>query len=31
MTTWMTWLSGVATLILFAYLVYALLRAEALE
>lgn len=26
--TWMLWLSGAATLLLFAYLVYALLRAE---
>jgi K+-transporting ATPase KdpF subunit len=31
MTTWMTWLAAISTLILFAYLVYALLRAEALE
>ncbi|NML97973.1 K(+)-transporting ATPase subunit F [Paraburkholderia sp. RP-4-7] len=31
MTTWMTWLAATSTLILFAYLVYALLRAEALE
>lgn len=31
MTAWMTWLAAASTLILFAYLVYALLRAEALE
>lgn len=31
MMTWMTWLAAASTLILFAYLVYALLRAEALE
>ena len=31
MTPWMTWLAAASTLILFAYLVYALLRAEALE
>ncbi|MFM0282829.1 potassium-transporting ATPase subunit F [Paraburkholderia sediminicola] len=31
MTTWMTSLAAASTLILFAYLVYALLRAEALE
>ncbi|MBB5413574.1 K+-transporting ATPase KdpF subunit [Paraburkholderia sp. RAU6.4a] len=31
MTSWMTWLAAVSTLILFVYLVYALLRAEALE
>jgi K+-transporting ATPase KdpF subunit len=29
--TWMTWLAAASTLILFAYLVYALLRAEDLE
>ncbi|MBC8720502.1 K+-transporting ATPase KdpF subunit [Paraburkholderia sp. MM5496-R1] len=31
MTSWMTWLAAVSTLLLFVYLVYALLRAEALE
>lgn len=31
MTSWMTWLAAMSTLILFVYLVYALLRAEALE
>jgi K+-transporting ATPase KdpF subunit len=31
MIAWMLWLAGVSTLVLFAYLVYALLRAEALE
>jgi K+-transporting ATPase KdpF subunit len=31
MTTRMTWLAAASTLILFAYLVYALLRAEDLE
>jgi K+-transporting ATPase KdpF subunit len=29
--TWMLWLSGAATALLFAYLVYALLRAEDIE
>jgi K+-transporting ATPase KdpF subunit len=29
--TWMIWLSGASTLLLFVYLVYALLRAEDLE
>jgi K+-transporting ATPase KdpF subunit len=29
--TWMLWLSGAASLLLFAYLVYALLRAEDIE
>ncbi|MGN6649491.1 potassium-transporting ATPase subunit F [Trinickia sp.] len=29
--TWMTWLAGASTLLLLAYLVYALLRAEDLE
>ncbi|AXF14968.1 K(+)-transporting ATPase subunit F [Paraburkholderia caledonica] len=28
---WMLWLSGAATALLFAYLVYALLRAEDIE
>jgi len=31
MTAWMLWLAGASTLLLFAYLVYALLRAEDLE
>ena len=31
MTAWMMWLAGAATFILFAYLLYALLRAEDLE
>ncbi len=31
MTTWMIWLAGASTALLFAYLVYALLRAEELE
>lgn len=31
MTSWMTWLAAASTLLLFVYLVYALLRAEALE
>jgi K+-transporting ATPase KdpF subunit len=31
MTAWMMWLAAASTLVLFAYLVYALLRAEALE
>ncbi|KWB79097.1 potassium-transporting ATPase subunit F [Burkholderia ubonensis] len=31
MTSWMTWLAAASTLVLFVYLVYALLRAEALE
>ena len=31
MTAWMVWLAAAATLVLFAYLVYALLRAEDLE
>ncbi|MBV8260138.1 MAG: K(+)-transporting ATPase subunit F [Paraburkholderia sp.] len=29
--TWIFWLSGVATLLLFVYLVHALLRAEDIE
>jgi K+-transporting ATPase KdpF subunit len=29
--SWMLWLSGAATLLLFAYLIHALLRAEDLE
>ncbi len=28
MNTWITWLAGAATLLLFIYLVYALIRAE---
>jgi K+-transporting ATPase KdpF subunit len=31
MTVWMMWLAGASTLLLFIYLVYALLRAEDLE
>jgi K+-transporting ATPase KdpF subunit len=31
MTAWMIWLAAAATLLLFVYLVYALLRAEELE
>jgi K+-transporting ATPase KdpF subunit len=31
MTAWMVWLAAASTLLLFAYLVYALLRAEYLE
>jgi K+-transporting ATPase KdpF subunit len=31
MTSWMVWLAAASTLVLFAYLVYALLRAEDLE
>lgn len=31
MSAWMIWLAGAATLLLFVYLVYALLRAEELE
>ncbi|OUL80472.1 K(+)-transporting ATPase subunit F [Paraburkholderia hospita] len=31
MTAWMVWLAATSTLVLFAYLVYALLRAEDLE
>jgi len=31
MTSWMTWLAAASTLVLFVYLVYALLRAEELE
>ena len=31
MIAWMMWLAGAATLLLLAYLVYALLRAEELE
>jgi K+-transporting ATPase KdpF subunit len=31
MTTWMIWLAAASTLLLFAYLLYALLRAEELE
>jgi K+-transporting ATPase KdpF subunit len=31
MTTWTLWLSGAASLLLFIYLVYALVRAEDLE
>ncbi|PMS38373.1 K+-transporting ATPase KdpF subunit [Trinickia symbiotica] len=31
MTAWMMWLAGASTLVLLAYLVYALLRAEDLE
>jgi K+-transporting ATPase KdpF subunit len=31
MMTWMIWLAAAATALLFAYLVYALLRAEELE
>jgi K+-transporting ATPase KdpF subunit len=31
MSAWMIWLAGASTLILFVYLVYALLRAEDLE
>ncbi|CAB3751214.1 K(+)-transporting ATPase subunit F [Paraburkholderia humisilvae] len=31
MNAWMLWLAGAATLLLFIYLVYALLRAEDLE
>jgi K+-transporting ATPase KdpF subunit len=31
MTPWMMWLAAASTLVLFAYLVYALLRAEDLE
>lgn len=31
MTAWMLWLSGGATLLLFVYLVYALVNAEELE
>ncbi|WP_347879598.1 K(+)-transporting ATPase subunit F [Burkholderia sp. BCC0322] len=31
MIAWMMWLAGAATVILFAYLLYALLRAEQLE
>ncbi|TAL99963.1 MAG: K(+)-transporting ATPase subunit F [Paraburkholderia sp.] len=29
--TWVLWLSGTATLLLFGYLIYALLRAEDIE
>lgn len=31
MIAWMMWLAGAAAVILFAYLLYALLRAEQLE
>jgi K+-transporting ATPase KdpF subunit len=31
MMTWMIWLAGASTALLFVYLVYALLRAEDLE
>ncbi len=31
MTAWMLWLASASTLLLFVYLVYALLRAEDLE
>jgi len=31
MMTWMIWLAGASTALLFVYLVYALLRAEELE
>lgn len=31
MTPWMVWLAGASTLVLFVYLVYALLKAEDLE
>ncbi|CAB3771310.1 K(+)-transporting ATPase subunit F [Paraburkholderia humisilvae] len=31
MSDWMIWLAGASTFFLFAYLVYALLRAETLE
>jgi K+-transporting ATPase KdpF subunit len=31
MNTWMMWLAAASTLLLFVYLVYALLRAEDLE
>jgi K+-transporting ATPase KdpF subunit len=31
MTSWMIWLAAASTLLLFAYLLYALLRAEELE
>ncbi|MCG1042922.1 potassium-transporting ATPase subunit F [Mycetohabitans sp. B8] len=31
MMAWMTWLAGIATLLVLGYLVYALLRAENLE
>ncbi|XUW90530.1 K(+)-transporting ATPase subunit F [Burkholderia sp. M6-3] len=31
MTSWMIWIAAAATLLLFVYLVYALLRAEDLE
>ncbi len=31
MTAWMIWLASASTLVLLAYLVYALLRAEDLE
>ncbi|RKP44580.1 K(+)-transporting ATPase subunit F [Trinickia fusca] len=31
MSTWMIWLASASTLLLFVYLVYALIRAEELE
>ncbi|KDR37705.1 K(+)-transporting ATPase subunit F [Caballeronia glathei] len=31
MNAWMVWLAGASTLLLFVYLVYALLRAEDIE